>query len=146
MENNKPTLWRIFQTDYLTAVSGTFILVMWGFYLFFNFVQPGGLAAPLFYASIVVTVVGAIIVTWRIRLIRSTFEDGVEVEGAVVSVGFYRDRGHVAYAYEVNGERCQSSNAIMKERFTSQLKPGQKVTLIVSRDNPRNAFIKTMYL
>ncbi len=146
MENNKPTLWRIFQTDYLTVVSGTFILVMWGFYLFFNFVQPGGLATPLFYASIVVTVVGAVVLAWRIRLIRSTFEDGVEVEGAVVSVGFYRDRGQVTYAYEVNGERCQSTNAIMKERFTTQLKPGQKVTLIVSRDNPRNAFIKNMYL
>lgn len=146
MENNKPTLWRIFQTDYPTAVSGTLILVLWGFFVFFRIVQPTGVAELLFYVSIVVTVAGAAVLAWRIRLIQSTFENGVEVDGSVLAIRFYRDRGYVSYAYDVNGERIQSSNAIAKYRTTEQLKAGQKVRVVADRNNPKIAFIKNIYL
>jgi hypothetical protein len=146
METNKPSIGRIFQTDYLTTVWEIFILVIWGFFLSFKFIQPIQLANPLFYAAVIVTVIGIGIMTWRIRLIQSIFEDGAEVEGTVVSINFYRDRGYVTYVYEVKGKRYQSSNAIAKYRVTEQLKQGQRVRIVAEQNNPKIAFIKNIYL
>jgi hypothetical protein len=69
----------------------------------------------------------------------------VEVEGDVVSVSFFRDRGSATYIYTVNGERYKSSNAIMRHRITTQLRQGQKVTIVVNKDNPKTAFIRDLY-
>lgn len=119
MENKKPSIERILWTDYFASVSVISILAIWGFFLFFKFIKPDQLSESLLYVSIIVTLVGSAVFTWRVRLITSAFEEGVEVEGDVVSVSFFRDRGNATYIYTVNGERYKSSNAIMRHRITT---------------------------
>jgi hypothetical protein len=145
MANKKPSIERIFWTDYLASISVIFVLAIWGFFLFFKFIKPDQLSESLLYVSIIVTLVGSAVFTWRVRLITSAFEEGVEVEGDVVSVSFFRDRGSATYIYTVNGERYKSSNAIMRHRITTQLRQGQKVTIVVNKDNPKTAFIRDLY-
>jgi hypothetical protein len=145
MDNKKPSIERILWTDYLASVSVISILAIWGFFLFFKFIKPAQLSEPLFYASIAVTLVGSAVLIWRVRLITSAFAEGVEVEGDVVNVSFFRDRGSATYIYAVNGERYKSSNAIMRHRITAQLRQGQKVTIVVNKDNPKTAFIRDLY-
>lgn len=145
MDNKKPSIERILWTDYLASVSVICILVIWGLFLFFKFIKPDQFSESLLYASIVVTLAGSAVLIWRVRLITSAFEEGVEVEGDVVSVSFFRDRGSATYIYTVNGERYKSSNAIMKHRITARLRQGQKVTLVVNKDNPKTAFIRDLY-
>lgn len=83
---------------------------------------------------------------WRIRLISSAFEFGWEVEGDIVGIVFFRDRGSVTYIYTVQGERYQTSNAVMKHRITKSLQRGQRAVIMANRDNPKIAFIRDIYL
>jgi hypothetical protein len=74
------------------------------------------------------------------------FEDGTEAKGVVTGLSFFRGRGRVQYSYTVHGEKQTSDNAINKNGRTRKLKVGQKVTVLVDRNNPKRAFIREIYL
>jgi hypothetical protein len=145
METKGPSIGRIFWTDYTTFILAISILLSGGFYLFDRFIQPIALSDELPYIVAFACLIGIPVITWRIRLITSAFEYGWEVEGDILDVGFFRDRGRVTYVYTVLGERYQSSNAIMKHRITKSLQRGQKAIVVANRDNPKVAFLRDLY-
>lgn len=145
MGDKKPSIQRIFFTDYVTSVSAIAMLVVLGFFLFDRFIQPLALTKELPFIVAGICIVGIAVILWRIRLISSAFEFGWEVEGDIADVGFFRDRGRVTYIYTIQGERYQASNAIMKHRATKSLFRGQKVVVMASRDNPKIAFLRDIY-
>jgi hypothetical protein len=146
MDDKKPSIERIFFTDYITTVSAISIGISLAAFLIDRFIRSIGLGDqfPLFVGLICVIGIAAII--WRIRLITSAFEFGWEVEGDIVGISFFRDRGSVTYIYTIQGERFQTSNAIMKHRLTKSLARGQKVVIMANRDNPKVAFIRDIYV
>lgn len=146
MDETKPSIARIFWTDYLTALSAIAILIAVGFFLFDQFVQSLALSREFPFFVGAVCVIGIAIIIWRIRLISSAFEFGWSVEGDIVAVSFFRDRGLVSYIYTVQGERYQARNAVMKHRITKSLYRGQKVVIMANRDNPKIAFIRDIYI
>lgn len=146
MDETKPSIARIFWTDYLTALSAIAILIAVGFFLFDQFVQSLALSREFPFFVGAVCVIGIAIIIWRIRLISSAFEFGWSVEGDIVAVSFFRDRGLVSYIYTVQGERYQARNAVMKHRNTKSLYRGQKVVIMANRDNPKIAFIRDLYI
>ena len=145
MDTKGPAIERIFWTDYTTFASTIAILISIGFFLFDRFIQPLALTEELPYIIILVCLIGIPVILWRIRLITFAFEYGWDVEGDILDVSFFRDRGRVTYIYTVGGERYQSSNAIMKHRVTKSLEQGQKVGIVANRDNPKIAFIRDIY-
>jgi len=145
MDDKKPSIERIFFTDYTTTVSAISILVALGFFLFDRFIQSVALTEELPYIVGFVCIIGITVILWRIRLISSAFEFGWEVEGDIVDIGFFRDRGRVTYIYTILGERYQASNAIMQNRVTKSLYRGQKVIVMSNKDNPKTAFIRDIY-
>jgi hypothetical protein len=146
MDSKKPSIKRIFWTDYLTAVSAIAILMFVGLFLFDRFIQPVALTQELPFIVGAACIAGIALIVWRIRRITSAFEFGWEVEGDIASVAFFRDRGSVTYIYTVQGERYKASNAVMRHRVTRGLQQGQKVIIMVNKDNPKIAFIRDIYL
>lgn len=146
MNDKKPSIERIFFTDFITCGSVIAILVTIGFLLFDRFFKTLALAEQFSYFVVSVCIIGIALIIWRIRLISSAFEFGWEVEGDIVGVNFFRDRGTVTYIYTIQGERYKTSNAIMKHRITRSLQQGQKVVIMANKDNPKVAFIRDIYI
>lgn len=146
MDDKKPSIERIFFTDYITTVSAISIVIAVVAYLFDRFIQSLGLGNQFPLIVGVVCVIGVAAIVWRIRLISSAFEFGWEVEGDIVGISFFRDRGSVSYIYTIQGERYQTSNAIMKHRLTKSLQQGQKVVIMANKDNPKVAFLRDIYI
>ena len=146
MDDKKPSIERIFFTDYITTFSAISILISLGFFLFDRFIKSLALGDELPFIVGLVCIIGVAVIIWRIRLISSAFEFGWEVEGDILGISFFRDRGSVTYIYTVQGERYQTSNAIMKHRLTKALYRGQKVVIMANKDNPKIAFIRDIYI
>ena len=96
--------------------------------------------------AIVAAVIGVPVLVRRYQTISSVFEDGTEAQGTVTSLSFFRGRGRVQYSYTFQGEKQSSDNAINKNGRTRKLRVGQKVTVLVDRNNPKQAFIRDIYL
>jgi len=146
MLEKRPAIRRIFATDYATFLATIFIVIATGAFLFDRLVEPLTISQVLPYIAAVVDAIGIPVIVWRIRLISSAFEHGWEVEGDILDIGFFRDRGRVTYIYTVEGQRYQTSNAILRNRTTRSLQRGQKVKVMANRDNPKIAFIRSLYV
>ncbi len=83
---------------------------------------------------------------FRIKSFANHFINGFEVKGIITAINFRRDKGRVEYEYQVDGEVYNSSNSLMKNKFTKTLSEGQEINLVVARDNKKKAFIKEMYI
>jgi len=145
MQNQSPSLFRIISTDYPSLLSVLFPVVFAGFTIYFFFVGNDSLRFFTFL-SIGVTVLGIPFLIQRYRMISSVFAEGIQTQGVVTSIGFFRGRGRVEYSYTVQGEKQTSGNAINKNSRTKNLKVGQKVKVLVDRNNPKRAFIREIYL
>ena len=62
-----------------------------------------------------------------------------------IKLGFFRDRGRATYIYTVQGQRYQTSNAILRNRRTRSLQRGQKAKIVANRENPKAAFLRDIY-
>lgn len=145
MESPSPSLWRVIQTDYFSSVVTIIPLVLWGMYYFMP--GPAGQAHDplLAYTALGLTLICGLVLLWRWRSIAAVFEEGMRVQGVILQVNFRRDRGRVTYAYTCQGEKYEHGNAIMKNKRTRLLQPGQQVTVVVSRDNPKRTFLQDLY-
>jgi uncharacterized protein DUF3592 len=145
MQPQRPSLFRVISTDYPSFLSVLFPIVFGGFSIYFFFAGNDALRyfLPL---AIVATVIGVPVLVRRYQTIASVFEDGTEAKGTVTSLSFFRGRGRVQYSYTFQGEKQSSDNAINKNGRTRKLRVGQKVTVLVDRNNPKQAFIRDIYL
>jgi len=143
--NRIPSMLRIIRVDYLASIGWIAPLVVWGIALATRFFDPE--AASFFgYLGPTVTVFGLLLIFWRSWVIRSTFEDGDQVPGTIVGANFFRGRGRVVYVYTYQSEKYQASNAVQLSSLTRSLTPGKPVTVVVSRLDPKRAFIHELYL
>lgn len=145
MQNQSPSLFRVISTDYPSYLSVLFPVVFVGFTIYFFAV--GNDAVQLFlFLAIGVTVIGIPILVQRYRTITSVFESGQQINGVITSIGFFRGRGNVGYSYTFQGEKLTSSNAINRNSRTRNLRVGQTVKILVDPDNPKQAFIREIYM
>ena len=145
MQSKKLSLLRVISTDYPSFLSALFPIVFGGFTAYFFF--SGNDAFQLFLLLTVgVTILGVPFLFRRYRTISSVFENGMQTQGVVTSIGFFRGRGSVEYTYTFQGEKQTSSNAINKNSRTRNLRVGQSVKVVVDPNNPKQAFIQEIYL
>lgn len=103
--------------------------------------------APFFlYLGLAAAAVGIPLFLWRVRNFQSLFAQGTAVTGQITNVQFSRDRGRVDYAYQYEGVSYSGWNAVSKNKRTRSLEVGEAVTLLVSKDNPKKAAIKDIYV
>lgn len=145
MQSQKPSLFRVISVDYPSLLSFLFPVVFWSVTVYYFY--TGNDSMQLFaLLSVGATVLGIPYLFWRFYIISSVFEDGLEVQGMIMGVGFFRGRGRVDYTYVHQGQKYISSNAINRSKYTRGLQGGQQVAILVDRNSPKRAFVKDIYL
>ena len=99
---------------------------------------------PIFLGGI--SFVSIVVVLWRIMLITTVFNDNQQVEANITRVFFFRDRGRIECVYEYNGQKFISGNAVMKTRWSKAIKEGDRVVVMVDRNQPKRSFIRDLYV
>ena len=92
-----------------------------------------------------ITVLCAAAFLLRVRVFLGVFSRGVEVRGEVVDIGFYKDRGSVAFSYEYGGKVYTTTRALHKSRAGQALEPGQAIVVVVDESNPKKALIRDLF-
>ncbi len=139
-----PSLFRIVKVDYLASLGVIFPVVLWGLALATRLFDPE--AASFFWLiAPIATVAGLLLLLWRVWAINQVFNDGAEVPGVIIGTSFFRGRGRVEYVYTYQSQKYQSGNAIQASPVARSLAPGQAVTLMVDRLNPKRAFARELY-
>lgn len=145
--NKQPSLIKIITIDYAALLGFIFPVTMWGLYivlLFLEKVKTTDFVLPAIFA--VITVLGIGVIGWRVRVFNSIFNDGIEATATISNISFFRDRGRVEYVYTYQGQKHVSGNAIHKVKQTQALKVGEQVIVMVDRNNPKQAFIRDLYM
>ncbi len=148
----KPSLVRIFWTDYLAFFFSLVPVSAWVIYFAWipdwkgdgSVIPPR--AAPFYMIlAIVATLTSLAVFAWRLWLIYSVFKHGANVKGKITSVFIKRDRGRVEYTYIFDRKEYQTGVEIHRNERTKALKEGEHVDLLVDCSNPKRAFIRHLY-
>ena len=142
-----PSLLKILKIDYLAFLGLWFPIIIWAIYivlLLLNKTNPSDTGLLIAYA--VITVLGILVLGWRIQLYYSVFDDGIEAMATISNISFFRDRGRIDYAYLFQGQKFMSGNAVMKTKETRSIQIGDQVVLVVDRNHPKRAFIRDLFL
>lgn len=142
--NRQVSLARIVSTDYVSSVALLFPLVIWGMYLAFLFLDPGVVADFISFAG-AATILGLIVLLWRVRSMQGILRDGLEEAATISGTGFWRGRGRLEYIYLHQGEKYESGNAVQKNKRTQTLQVGDQVVVLVDRNNPKRALLRDLY-
>lgn len=142
-----PSLFKLLTTDYMAFMSVVFPMISWGIYVYFLLSKKGELpdsSLPIVFGAI--TVIALIVLIWRITLINSVFAEGIEVNGTIKRIYFYRDRGRVLFDYTFMGEKIDAGSMVMRNKRTIVLQPGMQVVVVVDQNHPKRALIRDLYL
>lgn len=143
--SGKPSLLRVMTHDYSSFVALISPIVVWAMCgllrPFWNHDDP----TIFLWFPIIVTAIMVPLFLWRVWIIWSTLTCGIDVNGIITSIFFFRDRGRVDYSYTFEGKPYRRGNGIMKSRVTLHLEPNTNVILAVNPKNPKLAFIRDIY-
>lgn len=137
----KFNLFRALKHDYglLSCVIG--IVISIGFSIYLIFIKDSGFVLYLSVLSAVLF----LLAVYRTFILVSFYNHGELVDGVVQDVWFYKDRGRVTYAYEINGLLYLRGNAIMKTKETRDFVKGKPIQVLVNNDNHKKAIIANLY-
>lgn len=118
-------------------------LIMWFIYLL-TVLVAGGIIWVLAVA-VAATVIGPGVLIYRLRVMRNSFNQGVDTNGELVKVFFYQDRGRIDYTYTYGAQKYSSSIAIHKNNLTREFTVGQQVVVVVDPNQPEHSFLSELY-
>ncbi|HKJ27745.1 MAG TPA: hypothetical protein VJ965_08915 [Anaerolineales bacterium] len=140
----RPSIVRIISTHYLTFIAVITPLILWSFFLF-DYLQGDVLTGNNILVLGGFAFLGLLITLWNVTSIVSIINHGQKTTAVIHSVGFYRGRGTIQFVYTFQGERYMGKNTVMKNKRTGSLKPGNKVEIFLSHDNPKKSVIGFIY-
>ena len=108
--------------------------------------QPVDINGYLILLLLAVTGYCWLALAWRVTKIRSVFSSGIRVQGTVTKVWFFRQRGQVSFNYSYLGTSHQAKITLVKNKFTSAIQPGDKLTLLVDPDQPSRTFLQELFI
>jgi len=138
MFNLKKSVWN----DYILMGTTIFPFVMLGFLIYF-FVK-NQTNTSIFYTFASIIPISIVLFILRISYIKSFLFDSETIQGIILDVGFYKDRGRIEYVFECDNKRYKSAQAIMKTKLTVGLNKGQVIKLLVKRDS-KKALIRDLF-
>lgn len=145
MKEKRPSIFRVIQVDYLAFIASIAFTFFWIFY-FYDMLVAKNVVPNLLYWVLAVTVISIAVLVWRYVSILVFYGMGIEIKAIVNSVSFFRDRGKIAYIYTYQGQKYLSGNSVMKTKRTKMYKVGDKIDVLLDRNNPKRAVIKDLYL
>ncbi len=155
----KPSAFQILKNDGLAFVAIILPVVMWGVYIAVTFfgvsfestrsetvVENSGGNPVFLIAPILLTIGGALLLSWRVSSISKLFETGERIKGKIITVSFLKDRGRIDFSYNYKRQKFQSGLSIMKNSKTQSYRNGADVVLIVDAANPSRVLIQDLYV
>jgi hypothetical protein len=155
----KPSAFQILKNDALSFVAIILPVVMWGIYIAVTFfgvsfeskrsgtvVENSGNNPVFLIAPIVLTLLGAALLSWRLTAFNKMFETGERVVGKITDVSFSKDRGRIEFSYNYQRQKFKSGSSIMKNSKTASYRNGGDVVLIVDSANPNKVLIQDLYI
>lgn len=148
------SLSRLAANDYIAFSAVLYPAVLWAISLLMAGIdlaksvgiwQFSSVSLSLAYIAGLITFICLPLFGWRVLKLYRILKDGAEVPGKIKSISFYRDRGIVAYTYSYQGKTYRTRATLHKTKLTRSLKPEMKTILIVSKSDPRRAFIRDLY-
>jgi hypothetical protein len=150
VQKPSPTFFKIISTDYLAQ--NFFIMIFAGWVIYgIDALFEGNSTLFLAVIAAILTPLGLLTFFWRYRLIVSTFVNGIETVGQVITIdtistGKKRRDYIIHYEYNLNGQTYQFRNRVKKNTYARTIKQGQQVNLLAHEKTPHIAFIKEIYL
>src|SRR6185295_7854810 len=104
MQKQSPSLFHVISTDYPSFLCVLFPIVFGGCSAYFFVTGNDALQLFLLLASGAI-VLGVPYLVQRYRNISSVFADGIEAQGTITNLFFFRGRGRVEYSYTIQGDK-----------------------------------------
>jgi hypothetical protein len=155
----KPSTFQILKNDAFAFIAIIPAILMWGFYIgvtFFGVAVESRRSGtvidnsgnnPLFLIMpIVLTVLGAGLLSWRLTSFNNLFETGERVVGRITDVSFFKDRGRIEFSYSYKRKKFQNGSSIMKNSKTESYRKGEEVILIIDAANPSKVLLQDLYV
>jgi hypothetical protein len=149
--NRQPSPYQIILNDAEAFRAAVYPVVFWLIALLIVLptgrgVGGSGLALSLILLAGLATVIGLPMLMLRVNRVRGVFEVGQEVEGVIVQADFLRERGWLDFTYVYQGKPFKGRVEVMNNDRTRQFEAGKPVVLMVDPQNPRQAFVRDLYL
>jgi hypothetical protein len=154
----QPSIGKIILNDYasfLLAIGGPIALAITAFTAALGFIPRAGarggravdpqFAAAACVFAVIITVLLLFLLARRISRIKRILAAGPRTKASVLDVGFFKDRGRIEFEYTHNGRQYTTGTAIMKNKQTTAISPGDEIEVAVDPDNPRKAFVVQLY-
>jgi hypothetical protein len=141
-----PSIRRILWADYPAFISAALIVTAWVVYLFWAADPPtGDWSLPFLGLASALTLGSLGVIGLRVYQLRKVFLRGEAVRGQITAIDFNRDRGRAEYTFDYQGETYRASAPLHRHGRARALQVGEKVILMIDRQNPRRAFIRDLY-
>jgi hypothetical protein len=111
--------------------------------------QAGALSSTtqaVFYVAILLSLVCIPMMLVRLRLFWSIYKDGFEIQGMITRTLFQRDRGQIFITYRHKEYEYKARIVVHNAKQTKTLKKDQKVILVALPKDPKQVFIRDLYL
>ena len=148
MFTQKPTFSRIlFLNGFFHVLAiGIPIAVIYRFLL--GNLAEDNLTAFTWYPAIILLVGSVALLAVSLKHYRrviSIMEDGYQTQGKIVERFPRRGGGYVVYEYKHHGQVCRSSERLLLGPVSKNIKIGQEVTVLVSRQSPSQSLLYDLY-
>jgi hypothetical protein len=81
----------------------------------------------------------------RIAHIKRVLASGVRTSAKVLEVGFFKDRGRIEFEYTHHGQEHRTGIAVMKNKETTAISPGDEIELALEPENAAKAYVVQLY-
>jgi len=105
-----------------------------------------GSTQALFYIAILLSLICIPMIFMRLRIFWTIYKAGFELQGKITKTLFQRDRGQIFFTYRHKEYEYKARIVVHKSRLTTTLKKDQKVMLVVLPRDPKQVFIRDLYL
>jgi hypothetical protein len=100
----------------------------------------------VFYVAILLSLVCVPLIIIRLRLFWSIYRDGFEIQGKITQTTFQRDKGQIFVTYRHKEYEYKGRFVVHKTAITQRLQKDQKVVLVALPKDPKQVFIRDLYL
>lgn len=137
-----PRFKEMFVKDYI-ILGPTFTGILFiGLSIYFYFAENNLFG---FYGMASVGVVSLIIAMIRLLVLRKLFTDGVEVDGQIQRVSFYRQSCRLVFEFDFDAEHIKTAWITLKNQKSRNMRSATDVKLLVNPKRPKQAIILDLF-
>ena len=154
----KFSILRFLWIDYPAYNTVLFPVVLWAVtaglvILDYRAVWQGGKAGSLssttmavFYVAILLSLVCIPMIIMRLRLFWTIYKEGFEIQGKITGTLFQRDKSQIFITYRHKEYEYKARIVVHKTSLTKRLGKDQKVMLVALPKDPKQVFIRDLYI